>query len=530
LLRLQALLLTQLDRGPEAYAVVKTLGVLVDPEVEVEEGMFVNVFMASTLSMQLSDAEREAIRLRMAAFSAKWPESGIFKIVMTQGDLSASKLEAMLESVLGDNPKELMRGYRQRENDAREGRLPVPFVARPSFVFHYIGDVFTLWECAKRSRPEDRQFHLACAFVDQGIASDRVLRDVPILDLTALLVLRDLKLFDQLFRLFPQIAIPRRTVDYVSQHARGVFANRVAESYAKPLLAFINDNLKRIDQPALARAGGTDVNPKELLDDYVSLAKSGKWVAYSDDAITRAWIADEKPSVLSMSTLDLFRFADQAGSMSPTEIGSHIVQLATWNVQVMVVPRYFLATLDGALDGTRGLSASDRWDRFLNHAPFASLARALWNYEKDPNELVGHIGRLVAELLKEPSVEEDSVVALWAFWFNRMRMAPKLIDIGWDLLYYSLIIGLIVGAPGIEHRLVRNMLNVAEVILGKDATSQRMDQVVRELGTCVGVLGNLNYSHGEFLRSRIAFAFAPGTHDGDLFANAYLSAIEGKSS
>ena len=529
LLRLQALLLTQLDRGLEAYAVVKTLGLAVDREVEVEEGMYVNVFMASTLSMQLPDEEREAIRLRMETFSAKWPDSAIFKIVTTQGDLSASKVEAMLENVLGNSPKEVMRGYRERENDAREGRLPVPFVARPSFVFHYIGDVFTLWDCAKRSRPEDKQFHLTCALIEQAIASDRVLRDVPILDLTALLVLRDLGLFDQLFKLFPQIAIPRHTVDYISQNARGVFPNRLAASYAKPLLAFINDNLQRIDQPSLARAGGTDVNPKELLDDYLSLAKSGKWVAYSDDAITRAWIAAEKSSVLAMSTLDLFRFADESGSMSPTEIGSHIVQLSTWNVQVVVVPRYFLATLDGALDGTRGLNVSDRWGRFLNHAPFTSLARALWNVEKDPNELVGHIGRLVAELLKEPSVEEDSVAALWAFWFNRLRIAPKTLALGWNLLYCSLIIGLIVEADGTERRLVHNMLKVAEAILGKDATSLRMDQVVRELGICVGVFGNRNYGRGEFLRSRIALALTPGTHEGDLFANAYLSSIEAKS-
>jgi hypothetical protein len=136
---------------------------------------------------------------------------------------------------------------------------------------------------------------------------------------------------------------------------------------------------------------------------------------------------------------------------------------------------------------------------------------------------------LVAELLKEPSVEEDSVAALWAFWFNRLRIAPKTLEVGWDLLYYSLIIGLIVGTAGTEIRLVHNMLKVAEVILGNDATSVRMNQVVGELGTCVGVFGNRNYGHGEFLRSRMALALTPGTHDGDLFANAYLSAIEAKA-
>lgn len=526
LLRLQALLLSQLDRGDEAYAVVQTVGLLVDPEVEIEEGTYVNLFMATTLSMQLPAEEREAIRLRIAAFSAKWPDSSIFRIMTTEGEPSLAKLEAMLGTALGRDPAEIMREYRQRESDAREGRLPVPFVARPSFVFHYIGDVFTLWDYSKRSRPEDKQFHLSCAFLDQPVASDKVLRDIPLLDLTTLLVLHDLDLSDQLFQLFPRIAISRTTVDYVSQQARAVFANKVAVSYAKPLLEFINANLSRIDQPSLTRTGGKDVNPRALLDDYVALATSGKWVAYSDDAITRAWVADERSETPCMSTLDLFRLADQDGSMTPTQIGSHLVQLASWNVAVTVMPRYFLATLDGALDGTNGLTVAKRLDRFYAHAPFASLARALWRTDKNANELVGHIGRLVAELLKEPLVEEDSVAALWAFWFNRLRIAPGLSAIGWDLLYCSLIVALIVATPGIEQRLVRNMLKVAEVILGNGLTLLRMDQVVSELGFRVGKFGNTNYGGGERLRSRIALALTPGTHEGDVFENAYLSAIE----
>lgn len=526
LLRLQALLLSQLDRGDEAYAVVQTVGLLADPEVEIEEGMYVNLFMATTLSMQLSAKDKEAIHLRIAAFSAKWPNSSLFSVMTTEGPPSLAKLEAMLGTVLGGDPAEIMRQYRQRESDARDGRLPVPFVARPSFVFHYIGDVFTLWEYSKRSTPDERQFHLLCAFVDQPVAGDRVLRDVPLLDLTALLVLRDLNLFDQLFRLFPRIAISRTTVDYVSQQARTVFASKVARSSAQPLLDLINANLNRIDQPSLTRTGGQAVNPRVLLDDYVALSTSGKWVAYSDDAITRAWIVDEKPETPCMSTLDLFRLADQDGSMSPTEIGSHLVQLAAWNVAVTVVPRYFLATLDGALNGTNGLTAAERLDRFYAHAPFASLARALWRPDKSASDLVGHIGRLVAELLKEPLVEEDSVAALWAFWFNRLRIAPSLNAIGWDLLYCSLIVALTVAPPEIDRRLMRNMLRVAEVVLGNSVTLERMDQVVGELGIRVGKFGNSNYGGGERLRARIALALTAGTHEGDLFENAYLSAIE----
>jgi hypothetical protein len=38
------------------------------------------------------------------------------------------------------------------------------------------------------------------------------------------------------------------------------------------------------------------------------------------------------------------RFADEEKLLSPAEVGKHLVQLASWNVEVLVVARYFLAT------------------------------------------------------------------------------------------------------------------------------------------------------------------------------------------
>jgi tetratricopeptide (TPR) repeat protein len=347
LLRLNALLLSQLGRSDDAYAVVRAVADLVDQDVELEEGMYLNLFMSVTLRMpRLPDAEHRAIEMRTEKFAATWPGSRLFKVMKMSddGEISVAKLNSMLGKVLGGDPQQRMREYMQREAQARSGQLPVPFVARPSFVFHYIGDVFTLWEYSKKSKPEDRQYHLVSAFADQVPVSRDVLRDVPLLDLSALLVLHDLGLFEVLFSLFPRVAISQTTVSYITQHARGVFVNELASKSAESLLRVINANLERIDQPATSQNVGEQVNPRTLLDDYVSLAKSGRWAVYSDDAFTHAWVSNDRLATRGLGTLDLMRFADEEKLLSPAEVGKHLVQLASWNVEVLVVARYFLAT------------------------------------------------------------------------------------------------------------------------------------------------------------------------------------------
>ena len=529
LLRLNALLLSQLGRSDDAYLVVRDLAQTVDRGVELEEGMYLNLYMSVTLHMpRLPEEELTAVGERTKAFSATWPESRLFKVMTlpADGTVSVAKLNALLGEVLGHDSQERMLEFVQRETQARDGQLPVPFVARPSFVFHYIGDAFTLWEYSKRSKPEDRQYHLVCATTDQMPASRDVLRDIPLLDLPALLVVHDLGLFEVLFSLYPRIAISRVTVDYISQHARGVFINDVASKIAESLLDVINANLRRIDQPASDRQAVQEVHPKTLLDDYVTLAESGRWAVYSDDAITRVWVDHKRSGTQGLCTLDLMRFADEQGLLSPAHVGKHMAQLAAWNVQISVVARYFLATLEGALDGATGLSASKRLDRFYRHEPFTVLARALWHADKSPSDLIKHIGELVAGLLQEASVEEESVAALWAFWFIRMRMTPKFNLLDWDLLNYSLVMALLASPPGAEQRIVRNMLNVSELTLDPNRVSTKdMDQVIARLGATVGGIASRHLANGERIRARIAEALRPGTHDGDLFEGAYIKVI-----
>lgn len=533
LLRLDALILAQQGLNDRALEVAKELGRLANPEVELEEGMYLNLYMAVTLNNEsIPNTEKQAFWRRVEAFCTKWPESRLFRRVTVpeRGLATLDDLHDMLDGVLGDSRQQL-REFQERERQARSGDLPVPFVARPGFVFHYIGDCFTLWDVAKRSRAEDRQFHLTSALVDEPRATERVLRDVPLLDLTALLVLHDLELFETLFAMFPRIAVPSRTVDYISQNARGLLVNPGVVSAAGALLAAINKNLHRIDQPSSERVAVQGVKPRDLLHDYRQLAEWGRWAVYTDDAITRTWIRANHANLNHLCTVDLLALADGQRLLTPVEIASYLERLASWNVGIIVASRYLIAALDGALGGIPFLTGLERLGRFQAHPPFAKLARAVWHFKKEPKELIGHMGAIVAEMLVRSGTEEESAAAVWAFWFIRVRMAPGLNALGSNSLCYSLLIALRQLPFDAAPRAVGTFLKVVEIVTGPDRmTRPEQKKAIGQLGKMIGAIARRNLAVGEHFRSKVATALAPGTEDGDTFNDAYLEALRETSS
>jgi tetratricopeptide (TPR) repeat protein len=526
--RLKALILAQEGCKDEAYATVLRIGEEVNREVETEEGMYINLYMAVTLHrVSLPEDAAKAFSERVEAFCTTWPQSKLFRRASLPDHerLSSDDLHNLLDTLVGDS-RERMREYLDRERKARSGEFPVPFVARPGFVLHYIGDVFVLWEVAKQSKPEDRQYHLTCFLPGEEPVTAMVLRDIPLLDLTALLVLHDLGCIETLFRLFPRIAIPRETVDYISQNARHFLPGSAAAPYAERLLNFINSNIDRIDQPSPGIFAVKRIRTGELLSDYVALAKTGRWAVYSDDAFTRAWVRHDEPSVKALTTVDLLRLADDEGFLTSAEVARHVVTLASWNVTVSVSPRYLIATLDGAGENYKQLSPSGRLDLFHAHAPFATLARALWRVDKQPNELIQHMAALLAETLKNPLTDEDSVAAVWAFWYLRVKLFQSMSQLSVELLCLCLMTALQMSPPALAPRLVRTMLKVVEIAEAERMSTQKRDDALRALGASVASLAARGAAVGDQIRAKVVLALPERTHEGDIFSAAYVDGLK----
>lgn len=524
LLRLKALILAQQGQSDKALAVASSLGRLVHRDIETEEGMYLNLYMAVTLNCEsVPENEKQAFWQRVEDFCAEWPESRLFRRVNLpeRGLTSIDGIHDMLDALVGDSRREL-REFLAREREARSGNLPIPFVARPGFVLHYIGDVFTLWDVAKRSKAEDRQFHLSSVAIGEPPITRSVLRDVPLLDLTALLILQDLGLFETLFSLFPRIAVPRSTIDYIAQNARGIMPSSVGSKSANELLKVVNDNLHRIEQPSLNR-GGKVVSTRDLLNDYVGLVDTGRWATYTDDAYTRAWmeVAEERARPNHLCTADLLALADSEGLLPPTVVATHLSTLVSWNVGITVAHRYLIASLAGAVPEDSFQDATERLSRFQVHPPFTTLARAIWNDGKQPKYLVNHMGALLAVMLNEQKNNLDSVAAVWAFWVLRLKLHLHIQEE--DLLCWPLLLALNDLLPQRAQRAVGTFLKVAEAVRGAEGMTRHAQKcVIGALGTKVGALAKKYPSIGEELRAKIAGSLVSGTEDGDAFDSAYL--------
>lgn len=527
LMRLRALILVQQGSAEEARDVTMALGRVVDRESEAEEGLFINLFMAVTVEggSNPSAAQLSEFQGRMEAFCSKWPESTAFRrLVVPETPVAGPEaLFDMLDKITGDDSRARMKEFHFRERQARAGNLPVPFVLRPGFVLHYVSDPFTLWSYSKKSDSNDKQFHLTCNLLDEPPSNLRSFRRVPLLDLTALFILHDLELLGLVLAVFRRIAVPSRTVDYLSQQSRSMIASPASKRLASRLLDWVNENLSRIEQPSEDKALMKFVQARDVVEDYVSLAKTKRWLVYTDDAILRAWIRSDAGQIDAISTLDVLSFADTSGDIQPEDVSGHLATLVSWNVGVTVSGRYLVAALHGAVSDGSYMSAGQRLDAFQSHEPFAKLARAIWFPGKGAHDLIIHMTSVLVEILGRSGSNDNSVAALWGFWAIRIRLDPEVSSTGIDPLAASLV-GTLRALPiASASRAISIYKTAIEITAGEDTMSQSFhDQAIVRLSRYIGSLTSRNPKIAEDLRAKVATAFVAGTTDGDLFDSGYF--------
>lgn len=528
LMRLNALLLLQEGSLDEAVAVIEEVGRVVDKGVETEEGMYLILFSRLMMSTPLEPTVLQVFHERATSFERAWPQSQMFRwrSVTERATHTLDDLHNMLDGLTGGDSRARMREYVDRERVIRSGERPVPFAMRPSYALHYVGDVFTLWQAAKRSAPEDVQLHLSMHRSDEAIPA-QVLHDTPLLDLPALLVLHDLGLLSVLLDLFPRVAIPKLTINYVSQHSRGFLVGAEAGAKAAAVLDWINANLARIEQPSCDRSSEKVVTPQKMVRDYLQLASTGRWLVYADDATTRAIATADNPTLKPFCSLALLRVGDAEGVLSEFDVARLLAQLARWNVGISVEHRYLIAALDGAVRDDERMSAHERMERFRQHEPFATLSRALWYPGKSAADLATHSAELVAQALRKPQSNEDSVAAVWALWLTRVRIMLQLDPgLSQDLLPLCLVLVLKTLPVGLEARAVHTALRTVELTLAAGHMSHEEEsRFIERLGASFAALAQRGFEAIELLRQRLVAVWPRGTLNAEQFDEAYFSAM-----
>lgn len=531
LLRLSTLIYVQEGNYLAAHAAAEALGQQVDQSNEHEEGVFLNVVMAVMLQgPPLKGSFHVAFRQRVDIFCSKWPESRLFRrATLSEGKISGlDSLHQLLDPIVGDS-RARMREFEKRERQAKRGEFPVPFVVRPGFVLHYIGDPFALWDVAVRSKSEDRHFHLEMAGADDEPKSPNPTRDTPLLDLTALLVLEALGLFDELFGVFKRVAISRRTVGFVSQHANSLLDRGLGMARAKAILAFINKWLDRIDQPGEVegRRAGVAITSGDALLEYMDLAKRGWWLVYSDDAICRRAIHEGGSEARFCSTLDVLELLDGEGLLTAPQIASKLAALTRWNVGIRVADRYLLAALSGSLpDQFRG-DTLKRLNAFQSHDLFTTLSRAVWHPGKSASNLVLHMAQLLRSMLHHPDSQVESVAAVLACWFIRVQLLQQGEPLGWKLICYPTMLALNVTSDEGCARLVEVVQQAVAVSVGEQRMSVRIEgDVAGELGAVVASVAQRDAKLGDELLRKLLHVMPSGTAMGDRCFEGYTAELK----
>lgn len=527
LLRLSALVYFKQGEHAKAHETAKGLGDLVNQDNEEEEGILINLVMAVTITGSKPDDQFiEWAKARIDRFCSLWPESRLFRRVSLpeHGLEDIDDLHDVFDSI-GGNSKERLAGFEARERRVKSGELPVPFIVRPGFVFHYIGDPFTLWEATKASRYGDHQFHLVIlSQVKEGKSPDAT-RDIPLLDLTALLVVDSLGLFNALFSAFKKIAISKATVSYISQQANGILASGVGAETAARILKQVDRWVAKIDQPGTSSAPkGEELTPLHVMREYVELAKEKIYLAYCDDAILRAMIHSDDAAVRFCTSLETMEILDNRGELEPSEVSLKLAALVDWHVGISVTDRYLIASLEGATPPGFAGGAAQLYECFIAHKPFITLVRAIWDSAKSTNDLIAHMGNLLRSMMLGEETKTDAVAAVLACWFGRVRFLQQNDGLGWMLICYPVLLALQGLPQDAGSRLVSILQQAVQICVGERAMSQDIEkQVVRELGTIVGrIAHNIPRVGSEFLAT-LQIALPTKTVAGDIFAAAYTA-------
>ena len=500
------------------------IGEMVNQEDEVQEGIFLTTMFAATLSasIHLAEERRTEFQTRLAAFTTRFPNSRILKSVSLPSDASGAELIRILERVVGtDEHQRKNREKLQRELNL--GMTPVPYGWRPRNLLDSISDLPSLWEVSKHSSWGARHLHVTMATNEWKAMDPAKMRgQVPLLDLLSLMVISDLDLFEPLFKLFPKIAIGKATMMEL-QRLLAPLAGSLYRNKLLPIQTALKKHFADVDQP---EAGPPTDEP--FINDHwdslevIEIAKSGKYLIYSDDALIRIHLQQQ-----SICTLDILCALDDAGELSPREAAIKIATLCSFRVALFINPRYQLAILPDALGTAR--SITEGIEAMFADAHCNALFSGIWNIEKPFGDLLGHAGVILRQLADDNKNSIKSVAALAGFWLAKVRLhkqAPAPTD-----RTAALLIG---QATFIEHPMTLEAAHRLWNIYGdliEDIHDHYMDdeklwQSIRILGE-VAAESDKQYSlSGErSLRTRLASGLTEGTKDCDLFNNAYSAKL-----
>lgn len=405
--------------------IAKQIGSLADPLSETQEGLYLMCMFMATLpkNVHCKPEYITEFQIRLEEFTQKFPNSRILRQATFPKNASPEEMLSIIKGIAGID-EDRIRRLKKIQNELNRGLLQAPFAWRPQYILESIPDLPTLWEIAKTSRWTNRETLLTMVTNDWKPTPLAQMRgQTPLLDLTALLVINDLKLFDTLFQIFPRIAIGKATLVKLQE----LLSPMMASPFRKKC-QYIREQLKqrfhKIEQPSADVSSQNSFLKNQLdTEEIIEIIKTKSFMLYSDDAVFRVYVNQPSSNPLPICTLDLLHAADEAGILSAKQVAECIARLCSWHVGVQVTLRYQIAILPDALGRTRDIP--DGVNTLISDQLCNALYDGIWAYEKNFQEILKQASRLFYELVKTPENSIESITAVVGFWFNKVKFNPN---------------------------------------------------------------------------------------------------------
>ncbi len=422
--RLLSNLIQQSDPGSKRLlALAVQMGRLADPKSEVEEGIYLVMFLMATLNERNVPTQPELadFHQRAEAFFAKFPDSKIIKRATLREDSSGLELIAQLKAIAGiSEDRETFQ--RRLENQMQQGLTVVPFSWRPKLVLSSVHDVVHLWEIAKVSSVDDKKYHLTMLtdteWTPPTAASLRI--RTPLLDLTALLVLFDLGLIDAAVQFFGKVGIAKATLETLATLVNP-FSGSPLRSKCAALQNALKPHLSVIVQPSISELADADEDEDEdsmLGREHKEISRlcqqDDSYRLYSDDLCFRVLAAkSDKPN--GICTLDVLAGLEEAGLLTRQDVARKISMLCGWRVGLIVRFDDLVALLPPELakvpNAKQGMEMLDR------HPEFMAVITALWDFRARFDKTLEHAAAVLRRLGEETTLPNGALASLVGQWF-----------------------------------------------------------------------------------------------------------------
>jgi hypothetical protein len=328
--------------SPRLVDLAFRMGALAADDDEVQEGVFLCMVIAATSfeTAVLNDARKDEVQARANAFFDRFPQSKIIRRVEFPTEAGAEEMLSSMKSAIGIS-EEREQQRERLEALLQNGELPLPFAWRPRFALGNVQDVAHLWELAKRSTAEEKKFHLNMVVGPWEQRRAESFRSrTPLFDLTTLLLLADLDLLENVFEFFPNVAISQATLGELVQMSQA-FSGSIFRQRCMDVQARLRPRLSQILQPHSAPPDEETHLPNSSRE-LQSLARTGDYIIYTDDAMLRMWILEDKVTADGMCTLDLLCGLEEIGLLTTEGVAAKLAKLCDWNVGIQIQLRHQL--------------------------------------------------------------------------------------------------------------------------------------------------------------------------------------------